>query len=506
MLRFDVDVTASSVEKRTISGIAVPFDRVATLNDKQYAFGRGSLAKGRAVTPLLLDHDSTRPVGVLADMTDGEDGVEATFRIDPTPEGDAALATAASGSRGGLSVGVNVVEADDVEGVQHVKAASLMEISLCAIPAFADAQVTTVTASEDSPNDPIRGESDTPESTKEVEMDSATPEVVAEEPTEVIIKAEAPAPKISAGEFVVATVKSQRGDRAAADVLAALDQNYTPDASGVMPMIFENQILERTSNPRTLYGAFSKRAMPSDSKEATFPREDPLHNFEGWRQWDASAPSARYTIGVKTIGFQPYSHAVAIHQDVQNRSIIDFIEYTYGRMVDTYYGNVEVRLSDTLAGAASSTHASMAEAVTEVWKNGRTRGFAPSLIISTPEYWQHLVEADGTMKYSGGSASASPYAGTIAGLPLLISPMVDTNYVVNTSAITWMESDSFRLSAANVSALELEIAMTKYTGFTVNHNPQVADSGGRNPGDVDYVSTFDDDVSLAIASFDTPTP
>ena len=250
MLRFDIDVAASDKESRTITGIAVPFGKTAELGGVAYSFQPGSLAKGRAITPLLLDHDTTRPVGVLADLSDGEDGAIATFRVDNTADGDAALATAASGSRGGLSVGVNVVAAEDAEGVQVVSRASLMEISLCAIPAFADAQVTTVTASETT--------TDTTEEVEVSEQQTAPEAEITQEQPQVAASIPAPKVRLSLGEFVGSTVSAMRGDRKAADVLAALEEDFTTDVPGIIPTVFENQILNRTTAATTLYDLFRR--------------------------------------------------------------------------------------------------------------------------------------------------------------------------------------------------------------------------------------------------------
>ena len=45
---------------------------------------------------------------MLTEHGDRDEGLGVLFAIDPTPDGDAALAQAASGSRGGLSIGAEV--------------------------------------------------------------------------------------------------------------------------------------------------------------------------------------------------------------------------------------------------------------------------------------------------------------------------------------------------------------------------------------------------------------
>ena len=496
MLRFDIDVAASDKESRTITGIAVPFGKTAELGGVAYSFQPGSLVKGRAITPLLLDHSTDRPVGVLADLSDGEDGAIATFRVDNTADGDAALATAASGSRGGLSVGVNVVAAEDAEGVQVVSRASLMEISLCAIPAFADAQVTTVTASETT--------NDTTEEVEVSEQQTAPEAEITQEQPQVAASIPAPKVRMSLGEFVGSTVSAMRGDRKAADVLAALEEDFTTDVPGIIPTVFENQILNRTTAATTLYDLFRKEQLPSSGKEITWPRMDPV-GAEGWRAWDAGAPSEKITIGTKTVQISPWSLALAIHQDVENRSAVgSFVEIAYSEMADQYLSNREAQIAALLDSAKVATATSWGDAVEQVWVNGQPYNIVPNAIACTPAFHQYLLEAEGFMKYSDGNASGLPYAGSIGGLKVYVSPMLTSNYVVSTGAITYMQSESFRLSAANVSALEYEIAMTRYTAVTANYNPQTTDGNGANPGDAGYVPSYDDALSVAIVEFPTP--
>ena len=498
MLKFEIDVAASDKESRTITGLAVPFNTSAELSGQLYSFKPGSLRKGRAVTPLLLDHSTDRPVGVLADLSDGEAGAIATFKVDNTPDGDAALATAASGSRGGLSVGVNVVAAEDSDGVQLVSHANLMEISLCAIPAFADAQVQTVTASENPPEN---------ESAKEVEVQHETAAPLAAEIEEpVAVVAAAPKPKVakpSLGEYVAASVQAQRGDRRGAELLAALDEDLTPDVPGLLLAYYESQILDQTTVQRTLYNVFRHRPIPAEGKEIVAPREDPILGFSGWRQWDASAPSQKMTVGTKTTPVNPWSYGLAVHQDVQNRATIDFLSYAYGRMGDQYNGNVEQQIADAIAAAATAA-ATWEAAVEAVWEGGRPYGLTPTHVLATPEFHGKLLVAKGEMTYSDGSAAARPYGASLAGLPVVVSPLLDQNYVVSSAAITYAESAGFRLSAANVSALELEIALTRYTAMMIGPNPQVADTNGANPGDAGYVPTYDDTKSVVMAGFATP--
>ncbi len=65
---------------------------------------------------MQLEHDRTRPIGKLMDITADDAGIEATFKIAGTIAGDDSLLEAAEGLRDGFSVGVMV---DDWKNKQN---------------------------------------------------------------------------------------------------------------------------------------------------------------------------------------------------------------------------------------------------------------------------------------------------------------------------------------------------------------------------------------------------
>ncbi len=100
---------------------------------------------------MLIDHDQKQPVGFMVELDGAQ--LNAAFSIPEGEAGDKALNDAANGLRDGLSVGIQVLDEpgafmyDEADGTYHVYAAELVEVSLCAIPAYQDAEVTHVAAS-----------------------------------------------------------------------------------------------------------------------------------------------------------------------------------------------------------------------------------------------------------------------------------------------------------------------------------------------------------------------
>lgn len=139
-------------KSRTITGIAVPYGPIAHKDGSKFRFHKGSLRYSDPKrVKLLRDHNPDSYVGVMINATETDAGMSATFKVARTPAGDEVLALAADGVLDGLSVGVDwepngIVLGDD--GVADVTGALWRETSITGFPAFADARVTGVTASD----------------------------------------------------------------------------------------------------------------------------------------------------------------------------------------------------------------------------------------------------------------------------------------------------------------------------------------------------------------------
>jgi phage head maturation protease len=160
-LIFDADDLAAGFavneERRTITGIVVPWGKIGRAGGRKWRFDPGSLKFSAARVnriKLLNDHDSSLAVGrVERTWTDGA-GQWATFKVARGHDGDQALALAHDGVKDGLSVGVGwegdastfAHHPDPADGsVQVVTSAPWRETSLVALPAFDDARATAVT-------------------------------------------------------------------------------------------------------------------------------------------------------------------------------------------------------------------------------------------------------------------------------------------------------------------------------------------------------------------------
>lgn len=143
--QYKVRATAGS-DGRTLTGLAVPYDTpteiVPGFNE---IIARGAI--DLAARPSLF-YRHGEPIGVVTDMTDTADGLEITARISDTSQGRDAATLVADGAITALSIGFFEREWQDVEtheGFTRTQTKiDLREISLVPIPAYDDAQITSI--------------------------------------------------------------------------------------------------------------------------------------------------------------------------------------------------------------------------------------------------------------------------------------------------------------------------------------------------------------------------
>ena len=146
---------ATDVQRRTITGLMVPWGQSARTQGKRWRFARGGIKWGHLNRiKLLRDHDNASALGKCIDIQDTERGLVGTFRVSEGPRGDEALALAADEVLDGLSIGVEWREQDygpdpQDPGGYLVFQSALRECSLTAMPAFDDSRLTSVRASDE---------------------------------------------------------------------------------------------------------------------------------------------------------------------------------------------------------------------------------------------------------------------------------------------------------------------------------------------------------------------
>lgn len=157
-LRLDDKGTTFSVdaEKRVITGTALVYGQSATNSEGTWTFRDGSVQWNKAAinrVKLLRDHNWEALLGAALSVKEEGGRLVTKFKVARGPAGDQALAEAEDGALDGLSVGLDIHEAEPTEdGGWDVISATLNETSLTPRPAFDDARLTSVAASNTKGN------------------------------------------------------------------------------------------------------------------------------------------------------------------------------------------------------------------------------------------------------------------------------------------------------------------------------------------------------------------
>jgi phage head maturation protease len=292
MIRFTTDTVTVKAEagdkegERRIDAIAVPYNVFAIVSGGQEVmFKPGSLPVDGRAPRVFMYHDSTMPIGIVAERVDTDEAMLASMRISRTALGDEALILAADGVMD-VSVGVNPIEfTEDKQGRITVTKAEWMELSLVPIPAFAGATITEVAAQAATDPD----ETD-PEQVPEEEPVEATPAQA-----EVVEAAAIPTPALPAqpkrkfdlptpGEYLAAMHiggETFRNVAAAAREFmlskqtaleAAAGDVLTTDTPGLLPVPVLGPVFQDLNYIRPVVAAVGARAMPDGGNQKTFIR------------------------------------------------------------------------------------------------------------------------------------------------------------------------------------------------------------------------------------------
>jgi HK97 family phage prohead protease len=288
---FTVDAATDGSPKRTITGIALPYNTEATVSGGQtVSFLPGSLPTEGKAPKLYMSHDASQAIGLVTERTDDDEAMYFTAKVSTTALGDEALILAADGVLDSVSVGVNPTKFSyNDEGTMIVEAADWMELSLVPQPAFAGATITDVAASIPTSDEEISNNTETapdePEPTESEETE------VSEQPAPEVIEASAlfaqPKRKFALptpGEYMAAmhiggttfaNVSAAAREYMLANqsaLQAAAGDVLTTDTPGLLPVPVLGPVFDDLNYIRPVVAAVGARAMPDGGQSKTWIR------------------------------------------------------------------------------------------------------------------------------------------------------------------------------------------------------------------------------------------
>ena len=456
IVRFSTDITAADADRRTIVGTVVPYGHVGHTSLGPVTFAKGSIQPGDNVK-LVLEHDMKRPVGRATGFVDGPDRLVGTFRLSHTTAASDALIEASDGLRDGLSVGARITEHTvDDNGTMIVTAADLVEVSLVHTPAFSDAVVSQVAASEPDGDTPDESEEDiVTEETTEVE---ATEVVAAQEPTVEAARPSMPyisaQPRdvrgITAGAMLWHQIRANvNGDADSADVVrhvnAAQAEQTTGHDSGVIPVPLLREIVALVDANRPFVDSINRQPLPPSGMSFRVPRVTTSAAVAEQANEFSALESTKGKIDDFTVNVKTFGGSNDISRQLIDRSDPSYFEELLRQLAQSYAHQTDKFAYDTVkntTSAADSTGPTLYGAVTKgIADSYGVMRFAPDTIVLAPAgtgpSWLDFLQAEdqndrplfaaNVPQNAAGLIAAGSTQGTIAGLRVVVDPHIGSN-------------------------------------------------------------------------------
>ena len=497
-----VAITAADAESRIIAGRIVTWNAEGNTSAGRTMFEKDSIKMSKN-TKLVLQHDVTRPLGKLVSFEQDEMGITAEFKIAKTTAGNDALEEAATGLRSDFSVGVDVEDWNNKDGVMAISASNLIEVSLVtdgAIPGAEVEKVAAVDTENSETSTDVEDATQQPTTEGEQVSDTTVPEVAPAAETVEAAKVEvkaATAPYISTtvrnpivdkASYLEHSVRAQLGnDQSKMYVAAAAD---TTDNAGLVPTRQLTEVINGISNAdRPFIDSVSRGALPDAGMSFEIPKITVAPTVavasEGGAPSETDMNSAFVTVSVqKFIGRQTFS------LELLDRSspaffaeLVRQMEYAYAKATDVAVGTALINGGTDGGNRAAITTGALAadfvsDAAVSIYKG--TLGFAENIVVS-PEQWGNLMglvdssnrpifQQTINPQNAGGTLTATAVRGNLLGLNLRVSRALtdgsgigdNTMIVINPDAYTWYESPRLSLQTNLISTGQVEVGYYGY--------------------------------------------
>ena len=458
MIKFDavpvtLDAAASEEAPKTITGIAVPWaPTFATVSDgTKVSFSRGAFDLNAKPAKLLEGHDMSQLRGVVTELVDMDEGLGFVAKFAETRASLDAILLLKAGAYDSVSVGAIPKKFKyDKNGVMVVSSADLVEISLVAQPAFKDAVITEIAASEPDADEPqpdnIPEEETVSQETPSVE---ASAEIVPTAPLFAMARREEKLP--TAAEYIVASVAggdalNQMHNR----LRAAAPDITTTDTPGLLPEILVQPVYDNFLGTRKTIESIGSRAIPAAGSHFRLP-------YVSTQPSVAIQSAQNATLQASTIGISYYSvekktygsYQTLSEQDIDWSSpeivsiLLSSLSKVYGYETDNVVA--DAFLAAVTQTAVLTDPTSPAEWVSDITDAAVTimtasNGNMPDTLWLSPNmygYLNKLVDTTGRPLLAGmspmnafGTTSAATFAGEAFGMKVVVDRAFSADTVI----------------------------------------------------------------------------
>ena len=489
-----LDAAAGDTESpRTITGVAVPWDVKASVSSgESVLFLRGAFDTEGKRPKLLENHDPAQLRGVVVELADSEEGLLFTAKFAKTRASDDAIELVKAGAYDSVSVGAYPVKFTiDKSGTMIVSEARLEEISLVASPAFSEAQITQIAASEPDPEVEPETTETQPQDTSEEEpmsnetpVEASAPDVVQTAPLYASAK---PAFKLpSASEWISAQL--QGGTVAAefnARIRAAAPDIVTGDLPGIMPVPIVAPIYNNFQGRRPLIDAVGVRAMPQSGAVFIRPVVS-VHSSIGTATQNTTITASAFEVNDVQINKTIQGGYVELSEASIDWSSPEVLGALLDDMSRVYADRTDLLACSELETGTTNSNAFANASIQDpaYWVEwmytaaadilSGSNGNLPSVLAVSPNVWKYLGALSDTSDRplfpqvgpmnAYGSASVSSDSATAFGLKVVVDRNITATgmYIMDPTALENWEQQKGAVSVEMPSQLSRQIAFRGY--------------------------------------------
>lgn len=486
-ITLDAAAPGSTEPRRTITGLAIPWNVEATVSTGQRVkFLEGSLPVDGPAPVLLEFHDSSRPVGIVTQRVSDSTGMMFEAKLSDTAAGRDQMTLMLDSVVTAVSVGAEPIDytIDKKTGTMTVTRAAWSELSLVTAGAFSDAKILQVAAStpEDDEPQPEEKEEEMSEPIETAVVEAAT------KPTELLFATPRREFKMpTAVEYIQASLAggsvfaefSARLKAAAPDII-------TSDVPGIIPEPIVAPIYNNFRGIRPVVDSFGVRAMPMAG--ATFIRPSvTTHVSQGVQSTQNTAlTQGTMVVTANTVTKYTFGGYVDVSEQTLDWSQPDVLSALLDDMGRIYANGTDNKTADDFKTGVTNSNAFadptvpadwaawIAQAASDILSD--SNGNLPNTLWVSPDVWGDLMRLTDTAgrplfpnvgPYNAyGDLQGNRDNGTAFGMRVVVDRNfeADTLILGDPSGFECWETQRGALSIANPSTLSTTIAWRGYFG------------------------------------------
>ena len=500
-LNFSMPIQAADTERRIISGKVMEYGAIGSTSVGPVVFERGSIQiPNTAKIKLLAQHEPNNPIGRAQSFSTEGNFMYGNFKISNSSKGTDYLTLAAEDLVSGLSVGVEVISSLPKDNYLLVTAATLVEVSLVESPAFENATVTKVAASEsEAEQEPTQPTTET-ESEAVVEQTPAA--AIPEVETAPVVEASRPTITTpynsqtvrhgitSSGELLRHKILATQGNEESKLWLTAAD-DFSSAGLGFNPTQYLKSIVSTQGNfGRPAMECVDRQTLPSSGmtinrpKFTTYPAVTVEAEGGAVQNTDAVSEYLTSTVskysGMQTLSIELLERSDPGFFDAITREL----QNNYDKVTDTAVLTALVA-GGTQATAVAATSAGIISYVSQAApaaylassyfaKNYLAGSSQWTLLLGATDSTGRPIYTAGAPMNSAGNASTTSAKGSVMGLDLYVdrnavsTTIDDSAFIISPEAFTVFESPTAYMSVNVVSNLQVQVAIYGYMATMVN--------------------------------------